>query len=303
MTFNVGRTPAGAWAVSEVARRPFVETKDPLLKLAAIPHLELRQTGRFVLTSPRSAPATEVRDVRDFVFDSQGQIAFLRRSENTSLALAVVDQQGKLILAIALEAANPQNAAGWSELTCVGPNRFLLIRDNPGDRNKNTAVIVDAATGKIAPIPGFTTTTLSKMAGFPDGGFALIGGMIYFEGGATGDGSLRSFDGQGKLLGSLPGNGDPNNPAALFFPENLTVTTEGKIAVIDIHRKAVQFFDRVGKHDHTVELEKAWGREPNYPSDISADEGGGVVVRDFGGDPPIVRMKADGSIRRKCNPD
>ena len=52
--------------------------------LPAIPP-RVRQTGRFVLTSPRSAPATEVRDVRDFVFDSQGRIAFLRRSENASL--------------------------------------------------------------------------------------------------------------------------------------------------------------------------------------------------------------------------
>ena len=302
VTFKVARTSSGRWAAAEVAHRPFVETKGPPLKFAAIPRLELRQTGRFVLASPRSAPATDVRDVRDFVFDPQGRIAFLRRSENRSLELAVVDQQGKLIRAVPLEAASPQFAAGWSELTCVGPNRFLLVRDNPDDRNKHTAVVVDIATGKTAPIPGFTTTSLSKVAGFPDGGVALIGTMIHFQGGAISDGTLRSFDGQGKLLGSVPGNGDSNDPTALFSPKDITFTTDGKIAVVDVIRKIVQFFDRAGKHHHTFDLEKHWGREPNYPSNISADNDRGIVVRDFGGDPPIVRMRVDGSIRAQVLP-
>ena len=74
------------------------------------------------------------------------------------------------------------------------------------------------------------------------------------------------------------------------------------VAVVDVIRKTVQFFDRAGKHHHTVDLKKAWGREPTYPSDISADRDGGVVVQDFQGDPPIVRMKADGTVRAQVRP-
>ena len=49
-------------------------------------------------------------------------------------------------------------------------------------------------------------------------------------------------------------------------------------------------------------MKKAWGREPAYPSDLSADRDGGVVVHDFQGDPPIVRMNADGTIRAQVKP-
>jgi hypothetical protein len=46
------------------------------------------------------APEPEIHDVNDFVFDAQGRIAFLRGSLGHSLALVVVDQQGKVINAV-----------------------------------------------------------------------------------------------------------------------------------------------------------------------------------------------------------
>ncbi len=302
VTFAAAQTADGNWAVSEVSRRPFVESVISAPKPAAIPLLALRPAGRIVLKSDRTAPPPEIRDVNDFVFDPQGRIAYLRPSENTSRVLVVVDQQGKALHTVTLDAAHDENPTDWSELTCIGPGRYLLIRENPIDRNKTAVVTVDVVNGKTTPIAGFTTTALSKLGGFKDGGLVVIGGLIYFKGGATGDGSLRSFDGRGKLLGSLPGNGDHNDPAALFGANDLTVTTDGMIAVVDVGRNIVQFFDRSGKHHHTVDLKKAWGREPNYPSDIAADRDGGVVVHDFRGDPPIVRMNADGTIRAQVKP-
>ena len=74
------------------------------------------------------------------------------------------------------------------------------------------------------------------------------------------------------------------------------------MAVVDVIRKTVQFFDPAGKHDHTVYLKKAWGREPAYPSDISANRDAGVVIQDFQGNPPIVRMRADGTVRSEVKP-
>jgi hypothetical protein len=149
------------------------------------------------------------------------------------------------------------------------------------------------AAGKTWPIAGFTTTVLSKVAGFPDGGFVVKGGLAV----ATSDNSLSAFDDRGKRLWKLPGNGDSNDPAALFSPEDLTVTTDGMVAVVDVIRKTVQFIDRTSKHHHTVDLKKAWSREPRYPAGLSADRDGGVVVKDFQGYPPIVRMNADGTVR------
>ena len=302
VTFAVARAANGTWAVSELERRPFVETAAAAPKPVEIPALSLRPAGRVVLKGPSAGPEPEVRDVSDFVFDARGRIAFLRRSEGKSVALVVVDQQGKVLHTVPLDSAHAENRAGWSGLTCVGPDKYLLIRDDPNDGNKMEGALVDLATGKATPIPGFTTTVLSKVAGFPDGGFVVKGGLAYFRGGATSDHGLRAFDGRGKRLWSLPGNGDSNDPAALFSPNDLTVTTEGMVAVVDVIRKSVQFFDRAGKHHHTVDLKRAWGREPSYPSDLSADRDGGVVVEDFQGDPPIVRMKADGTVRAQVRP-
>jgi hypothetical protein len=299
--FAVARAASGEWVVSEVGRRPFVETTTAA-PTPEIPLVSLRATGRVVLESPASAPLPEIRDVGDFVFDPRGRIAFLRRIESKSITLLVVDQQGKVVHTVALESGRAESGWGWSELTCVGPDEFLLIRENPSDRNKTGAALVDAATGKTTPILGFTTTAGSKIAGFPDRGFVVIGGLTSFRGGATTDGRLRSFDSRGELIGALDSGDQPQNPAALFSSEGLTVTTDGMIAVVDVIRKFVQFFDRAGKHHHTVDLKKAWGREPTYPSGISADRDGGVLVRDFQGDPPIVRMNADGKVRAKVKP-
>ena len=300
VTFSVARGASGAWAVSEVGRRPFVETTTPPPKPPEIPILSIRLAGRIVLKSPSAGPEPVIRDVTDFVFDAQGQIAFLRRAEGTSQALVVVDQQGNRIHSILLDPAHAEGRVGWSGLTCVGAGRFLLIGDDPKHPNQMEGALVDVATGKVAPVAGFTTAALSKIAGFPDGGFVVKGGLAYSR--YTSDESLHAFDGRGKRLWSLPGNGDPKDPAALFSLEAVTVTTEGKIAVVDVIRKTLQFFDRSGKHHHTVDLKKAWGREPSYPSDLSADRDGGVVVGDFQGDPPIVRMNADGTVRAQMRP-
>jgi hypothetical protein len=303
VTFAVAHAANGAWTVSEVERHPFVETTTPAgPKPAKIPFLSLRSSGRVVLKSPSSGPEPEVRNVSNFVFDGRGRIAFLRRSENNVLALVVVDQQGKVLHAVPLDSGHAEGRAGWSGLTGVGPDRYLLIRDQPNDQSKMEGAMVDVATGKATPIPGFSTTVLSKIAGFPDEGFVVLGGLAYFRGGATSDHSLHAFDGRVKQRWSLPGNGDSNDPAAVFSPDDLTVTTEGMVAVIDVIRKTVQFFERAGKHHHTVDLKKAWGREPRYPSGLSADRNGGVVIEDFQGDPPIVRMSADGTVRAQVKP-
>ena len=214
----------------------------------------------------------------------------------------VVDQRGKLLHTVALESGPRENPAEWCELTCVGPEKFLLLRTASSDKHKMEAAVVDVAAGKTTPVAGFTTSVLSKVAGFADGGFALVGGLLYFRGGATGDHHLRCFDGGGKLLWFVPGMGDEKDPAALFHPTNVAVTTDGKIAVIDVSRKLVQFCDRADRHHHTVDLKKAWGREPHYPSDISADRDGGVLVHDFRGSVPIVRMNADGTVRAEVRP-
>jgi sugar lactone lactonase YvrE len=302
VTFAVARGEDGKWSVSEVDRRAYAEPVAAAPPAAEIPVRPLRLVGRIDLRAPADRPAPAIRDVDHFVFDDRGRIAFLRDGSGTAPALVVADQRGKVLHAVPLDPARAENRSGWSGLTWVGGDRFLLIRDNPKDGNHMEGWWVDVATAKATPIAGFTSSALSRVAGFSDGSFVVKGGLHYFPGGATGDDSLYAFDARGQRLWTLAGHGNPKDPAALFSPEDVAFTTDGMVAVLDNIRKTVQFFDRGGKHRRTIDLKRSWGREPSYPSGIAADTGGGVVVQDFQGTPPIVRMNADGTVRAQVQP-
>src|SRR5205814_297968 len=56
------------------------------------------------------------------------------------------------------------------------------------------------------------------------------------------------------------------------------------------------------KFRRAVDLKKSWRRDPNYPSEIMPDVHGGFIVHDFDGDPPFVRMRADGTVRGSLRP-
>ena len=89
---------------------------------------------------------------------------------------------------------------------------------------------------------------------------------------------------------------DYSDKRSLFSPNDIALTTRGQVAVVDVIQHRVQFFDTKGAFTGDVNLDKAWGRKPRYPNEISADRDGGVLIYDFHGSPPIVRMNADGKV-------
>ncbi len=258
--------------------------------------------GACILSCPLAGPEPEIRDIGEFEFDPRGRIAFLRQSNSKSLALSVMDQEGKAICKVLLDSACTEDKVKWSDLACLGLRAYLVLRFAPGDRAMMEGAIVDVETRTITPIPGFNTTVGSKIAGFVDGSFFVLGGLTDLRGGQTSDRGLHAFDRRGKRLWSLPQNGGMNDPDALFGARDLTVTTERMVAVIDASRKTVPIFDRAGKLHHNIDLNGACERRSYDPSGISADRDGGVVVHDFQGDPPIVRMRADETVRAEVRP-
>lgn len=299
VAFSVSRAEDGGWAAHEIGRRPFVEAPTPVPVPAEIAPLALRPAGRVVLEGPPAGPAPGLPNVGDFVFDDRGRIVFLRWSEvGSSQSLVVANQDGDVVRTVPLAPAAAEGRPGWSGLTRAGADVYLVARDAPDDPERTEGERIDVATGRTAPIPNFVGPRNSRIAGLPDGGFVAWGGSARF----TTDHSLRAFDRRGGWLWDVPGGDGRDDPATLLSPNDVAATTTGLIAVVDVIRKTVQFFDRAGRHHHTIDLEKAWGREPRYPSDLSADRDGGVVVGDFQGDPPIVRMDADGTVRAEVRP-
>ena len=185
VTFGVARAPTGAWVVSEVERRPFAEPTILKPKLPEIPILTLRPTATIVLKSPSTSPPREIRSVRDFVFDALGRLAFIRGLEDGSLTLMVIDQQGKILHKVPLDPSHAENRNGWSEMTCVDAGRYLLIRDNPNNRDVMEGAIVDVATGEDRADPGLLGFGSCQGCGFPGWGICgqgwahLLPGRLY----------------------------------------------------------------------------------------------------------------------------
>src|SRR5207247_415709 len=74
------------------------------------------------------------------------------------------------------------------------------------------------------------------------------------------------------------------------FPQSVTVTSDGRVVVVDASRDLLQFFSREGEFLRAVDLKRAWGRDPNFPAGLEPDLDGGLIVRDFNGSPPVVCM-------------
>ena len=289
--FSVGRGAAGRWLVTEGDRRPYVAPPKVEPPPAAIPDWRPHVSGRITLRVPGRRPAPPIRDLSDFVFDGRGRIAFIRREADQSHTFILVDQAGKVLRSLPLPMSRDRSDP--TTLAWIADDRFLVVQGSPNDRATTVAEWIDAATGRLTPDDVFHGPIPPKIVGFPDGGFASLAWM--------GE-EVAAFDARGARRWSLRADLSANAPATLYMPTDIAVTTESKIAVLDVYRSTVQLFDRDGKHERTIELGRAWKSQPNYPSEIAADRDGGFVVHDRHGSPRLFRMGADGTVRARVNP-
>lgn len=293
VTFAVKPSATGSWIVTEVSRAPHSLPKkvEP-----TIPQRPLKSLGKLVLRGPRKTPLVPIRRVDDFAFDGQGRIAFLREDDDQPAFFVLIDQAGKVLREIRLDVDDNRDAK-WTDYAWVGGNRFVITRSVSGVNGKSKAWSVDVGTGKLSPIRGFDCPWVDRLAGFSNGGFVAL---VTVRSRFTLEQTVLGFDARGKRIWTLP-HGEIG-PGKLFSPSDVAVTSTGQVAVIDVIQHTIQFFDRGGKYLKTVQLAKAWGRSANYPSGVTADIQGGLLVSDFDGSPRYVRMGSDGSVRRGFQP-
>lgn len=295
VTFSLKEGPHGNWVVSEVARGPY-SISLPKPKPPSIPERPLTFLGQTVLRPPAGQPIHPIRNVWDFVLDGRGRIAFLRAEKKRAQSFVLVDQTGKLLHEIRLP-ENKEGHADWRGTAWVGGNRFVVTRSESRVEWKEKAWWLDVETGKLKAIPGFDYPEVISIVGSADGGFVVLVRMDDTE-------TLRGFDSSGKHRWMVD-QGDGEEAELLFSPDDIAVTNTGQIAVLDNSKNTIQFYDRRGKFLRIVDLEKAWGREPSYPTGIVADASGGFLIRNidlFEGSPPFVRINSDGTIRGGFQP-
>ena len=158
-----------------------------------------------------------------------------------------------------------------------------------GPEGKAVAWWLNGDSGKLEPVSDFTCPAIKSLVGSGDGGLIAL---VTHDSKYSMEDELIAFDKEAKPLWRV--KQDYGDDHALFSPEDIAVTSKGQIAVLDNIQQRIQFFDRKGKYIYTISLEKAWGRKPNYPTGISAEKDGGILIHDFQGVPPVVRMNGDG---------
>ncbi|HTE19167.1 MAG TPA: hypothetical protein VK689_12395, partial [Armatimonadota bacterium] len=211
----------------------------------------------------------------------------------------LVTHQGRVLRQVRLASIPERKDWEWSGFTWVGGDRFVVTRSNGRPGGGASAWWVDFGEGTVKPIARFQGPPVGRIAGFPDGGFVVLG-TTHFR--YTMETTVHCYDAGGRERWKLRADLNSNHPGAHFSPKDLAVTSEGKVGVLDVNRHTVQLFDRRGRYQRTLSLEQAWKRKPNYPSTIVADVDGGFAVEDFQASSPVVWMRADGSVREELRP-
>ncbi len=299
VTFEVKPDGSDKWTVTEVGRTPFAFSSSPRppLEAAVIPERELKSLGPLVLRGDQAAPRPSIRDVRNFVIDGAGRIAFLREDDDQT-AFVLVDPMGKVPRELPLNMEPKSPDSHWSGYGWVGGD-FILTRSDFGPDGKCRAWRVDMRAGKVERLASFDCPPVERLRGFADGAFVAFARL---RSKFTMEEFVIGFDERGKRTWTLKDDFNDKRPEALFSVQDVALTSTGEVAVLQGIINQIKFFDRDGHYLRQVELEKAWRRKPNYVARIGRDIDGGVIVEDFHGSPPFVRMKRDCTVRGGLQP-
>ncbi len=304
--FEVAREePSGAaerWSVREIERsayKPAAKAKEQVPS-----PLALREIGVVALELGRGRASGPVRDIDAFAFTSKGTLRFVRREEpKGSFTCVDLDAQGAPTRETRVRPfdhelvghteSEREGRALWSALA---GDSWLFSLSPYGPEARARAWRVDAASGDVVELANFECPSIDAAAPLRKDGFAVLG-TYHFK--YTQTDALIGFDAQGKKQWEVTG-GPPTD--ALFSPEDMTVLTDGTIAVLENITNRIQLFEPAGKLRTSLALEQLWKRKPRYPSDISADVDGNMLVHDFNGSPLLVRMKTSGEVLAGFDP-
>jgi hypothetical protein len=296
----VQRHDAGAWKVTEIGRKECNLPDESAAKPATrpseevLPRISLDYLGAIELRGsvPTSKSPFDENDLRGFSIDKRGRFVFIHVGADKTGSLLRIDEQGTIAGRVPLPA--PKGEQGhWSGHACLGGDRFVVTTSQRGVEGKSEAWIADFASGELVPLTDFDCPSVDAILGLPSGGFAALATHHYKH---TMTKELRGYDAKGRLQWTVS-EGQPDDRERLFSPEDICLTADGLIAVVEVIGHQIKFYNQSGHFVRLINLTQAWGREPRYPCDIEAMPNGDLLVGDAvasGGD--FVRMASSGKI-------
>ena len=297
ISFSVDRDPSSetGWTVAELGRWDYQLPPAPP-EPAPPPSIELEEVGSFPLVVSR-ASAGPIRNIAAFDFDEHGTLRFIRREEEKfAFSFVRVTEAGDLLEDVRMQFPEREleGRIGWYPMRAP---LWLATLSPFGPGAKAQAWIVNPAEATWSRLDALRAPAVDDVAMLPDGGFVLLG---TYRSKYTMTDSLSTHDANGARRWRVGQN--YQDPTKLFGPEAIAVQPDGSIVVLDNTRKLLQVFEGSGEHRTNVDLEGAWGQEPNYPSGIISDALGGLLIHDFNGTPPLWRMNAEGVVQASMTP-
>lgn len=300
-----GTAPSG-WTVKEIAKKDYnkeikkgaIESRPSLDDLSSVPEIQLKSFGAISIKSGSAAATSPIRDIINFNIDTKNRFGFLRRGngEGWGWEFVLVDRDGKLVKSLNLPKPYGKDSATL-KIAPESDGRWLLTYAGYGEEAKTDAFHVDPEMNKIEPIDGLDSYPAESIAADGDSGFVILG-KKHFK--YTISDGLFAFDGKGILRWSV--GQQYEDKTKLFSPTAIARVTTGEIAVLENVANDVKLYSASGSYIKTIDLQKAWKRKPNYPSDICSDGEGGVYIYDFNGDPSIIQMTLDGAVIAEFSP-
>ena len=299
--FTVTSEGKGRWNVTETSRKPYRAESATKPPEPTVPAKTLQLLRKFELRSPSSGTGA-IRHVEVLLAAGPGRLAFVRQEPTGGSSLCLVDYQGRVLRTVPLKQAWVQEERTRSQIAWAGGERFYVVRSVYAEDAKTTAWIVNAAAGTLTEFPKLRCPHVEAIVALKSGGFVLL---INDYQRYTSTPGVYAFDDRGRLRWknyNPYGYSDDDPPGRLLSPKAITVTSRNEIAVLDVVRKTIQFYSAAGAYRRTWQLEKLWGREPNYPTHLAAARSGGVSVYDFNAPIAVVAMDGRGKVVRQLKP-
>jgi len=302
VTFRIQRTVSDNWQVKEIARRAYdgsQEVTDSIKPKGLMRRARVLTRLAPITLKVDSDPAQQpIRSVNQFEFDDDGRICFIR-SDSEGLFLVRLTKDGRIDFEVEVPKSLPAPEHRFFHFAHIRGGQYLLTASAFEEDGKSKAWVVDCDGQTFTPLQDFDCPMVKALDTFSDGSFAVLGrGSFYYAPSKT----VYAFDATGNRLWAATSGYKPGDPACLFSPDDMAITADDKVVVVDNIAGSVQVFDRHGAYLRTIDLKKSWGRKPNYPTSISAGANGGVIVEDFGAAQPMVVMDKDGHATHQLSP-
>jgi hypothetical protein len=293
-----GETPP--WKVTDLGSKPQPDlVGEHGAPVGAVPELHLEERAVVDLESGTSGPASPIRDIAAFAFESAQALRVVRKeTAPNEFTLLHVDAAGQVLgeHKVTIDGSQADIQIQWWP---VSDHVWVVTQSPYGAGAKSIAWSVDDRSASVSALSAFDFPSIKDLAGFGDGRFVVLGTERTEY---TMTDLVGAFDAAGTLAWKVGGGFGGNTPESLLSPESLAVTGDGRVLLVDNIRKTLQLFDQSGHFVRSVDLEKALGQAPNYPSRVTWDVDNGVLLQDFDGKPPLWRLDAADAVRGKLTP-